>query len=250
MRRPTIAVLPVLLIATLAVWNSPSPALADHLDDAVASSARPASDTARDADRKPAEILRFYGIAPGMNVAELMSGRGYYAEILAAAVGESGKVYVQNNQFVLERFAEKDITERLAKPQLKNAVRLDREIDDPGLPAGELDAALMILFYHDTYWMEADREKMNRAVFEALKPGGTYGIVDHHAEPGSGPRDVKTLHRVDAALVKKEVLAAGFEWVGESDVLAHPEDDRSANVFDDGLRGKTDRFAYRFRKPR
>jgi len=111
------------------------------------------------------------------------------------------------------------------------------------------DAMLMILFYHDTYWQEIDRRAMNRAVFDALKPGGLYGIVDHHAEAGSGSRDVKSLHRVDAELVKREILAAGFEFDAESDGLRHPEDDRSANVFDAGIRGRTDRFVFRFRKP-
>jgi predicted methyltransferase len=90
---------------------------------------------------------------------------------------------------------------------------------------------------------------MNRAVFESLVPGGVYGVIDHFAEDGSGARDVKTLHRVDAQLVKKEILAAGFELEAESELLRHPEDDRTKNVFDEDIRGKTDRFIYRFRKP-
>ena len=90
---------------------------------------------------------------------------------------------------------------------------------------------------------------MNAAILDALEPGGTFGVIDHHAEAGSGPRDVETLHRGDAEQIKAEILAAGFEWVGETDLLRNPEDDRTKSVFDPGLRGKTDRFVYHFRKP-
>jgi predicted methyltransferase len=215
----------------------------------VAHTDRPAEDRDRDADRRPAEILSFFGVAPGMKVADMMTGRGYYAELVARVVGDSGVVYAQNNKFVVERFADKPLGERLARPGLQNVVRLDRELEDPGLPAGELDVVLMVLFYHDTVWQKTDRAAMNRAIFAALKPGGIFGVVDHHAEDGSGERDVKTLHRVDAALVEKEILAAGFELVERSDLLRHPEDERTLNVFDEAIRGKTDRFVYKFRKP-
>lgn len=220
------------------------------IEHAVETDARPAEDRERDADRKPIDVLRFFHVQPGQVVAELMGGRGYYTEILSRAVGPKGKVYAQNNKFVLEKFAEEPLSKRLEHPDLANVVRIDRELDDPGLPVGALDHALMILFYHDTFWMEVDRTKMNEAVFAALKPGGIYGIVDHHAQAGSKDRDVKTLHRIDVEVVKSEVLAAGFELVAESDVLAHPEDDRLRNVFDEAIRGKTDRFVLAFRKPR
>lgn len=210
---------------------------------------RPADDRGRDGDRRPAAVLAFFEVAPGMKVADLMTGRGYYAELLARVVGPTGTVYAQNNAFVVQRFADGPLRERLARPGLERVVRLDRELDDPGLPAGELDRVMMVLFYHDTYWQKVDRAAMNRAVFAALRPGGIYGVVDHHAEAGSLDRDVETLHRVDAALVEREILAAGFELVGTSDVLRHPEDRRDLNVFDPALRGKTDRFVYKFRKP-
>lgn len=221
----------------------------DPIQAAIDADARPDSDRADDANRKPHEVLSFYGITPGMKVADLMCGRGYYTEILARAVGPEGTVYCQNNAFVVERFADGPLRERLAKPDLGNVVRLDRELENPGLPAGEIDVALMVLFYHDTYWQKTDRAKMNAAVFDALKPGGLYGVVDHHAAPGSGDRDVKTLHRIDADHVKREVLAAGFVFEGQSDVLSHPEDDRTKNVFDEAIRRRTDRFVYAFRKP-
>lgn len=231
--------------------TAPDQAAADEaLRAAVDAEERPADDRARDAGRKPFEVLRFFGIQPGMRVAELAAGGGYYVEILARAVGAEGKVYAQNNRFILERFAEGPLSERLARLGMDHVQRLDSELDDPGLPAGELDAVMMVLFYHDTYWMGTDRAKMNKAIFDALAPGGVYGVIDHHAEAGSGERDVKTIHRVDAELVKQEILAAGFELEAESDLLRHPEDDRTLNVFDPGIRGKTDRFVYRFRKPR
>jgi predicted methyltransferase len=221
-----------------------------YLKDAVATEDRPAADRARDEHRKPAEILAFFGIKPGQNVAELMTGRGYYIDIISRVVGEEGTAYAHNSPFVLARFAEKPLTERLTNPRLSNVVRLDRELEDPGLPKN-LDAVLIVLFYHDTYWQEVDREKMNRAIFAALKPGGIYGVVDHHAQTGSGDRDVRTLHRVDADLVKREVVAAGFEFDGESRILHHPEDTRDYNVFRDvkTRRDRTDRFVFRFKKP-
>ena len=226
----------------------PAPSL-EALRAAIDTDARPAEDRARDAGRKPAEVLHFLGIGPGMTVAEMMAGAGYYVEVLARVVGPEGTVYAQNNKFVLERFAEKPLSERLENPDLGHVVRLDRELDDPGLPVGQLDAVLMILFYHDTFWMGADRSKMNRAIFDSLKPGGTYAIIDHHAESGSGDRDVKTIHRIDIELVKKDILAAGFELAAESDLLRNPDDDHTINVFKPEIRGQTDRFVLHFRKP-
>lgn len=219
---------------------------------AVAHSDRPADDRARDADRRPAEVLAYFDIQPGMKVADLMAGAGYYSEILCRAVGSDGKVYIQNNAYVLGRFGKTmnpALEARLNQPDLKHCVRHDRELDALGLPEGELDAVLMVLFYHDTYWQKTDREAMNAQILRALKPGGVYGIIDHQAEAGSKDRDVKTIHRIDAEMVKEEILAAGFEWDGESDLLRHPEDDRTKNVFAPGVRGKTDRFLYKFKKP-
>src|SRR6185369_12860412 len=144
----------------------------------------------------PAEMLAFFGIGPGMRVAELGAAGGYTTELLARAVGPSGVVYGQNNPFILKRFAEQPWSARLATPPMHNVVRVDREFDDPLPPeATNLDAVLLVLFYHDTVWMGADRAKMNRAIFNALRPGGVYGIVDHRARPGSGLADVQTFHR-------------------------------------------------------
>lgn len=222
---------------------------ADLIAASVANADRPEADTARDEHRKPAETMRFMGVEPGMTVVDIMAGGGYYSELLVGAVGPEGTVYVHNNKGVLEMFAEKPITDRLARMANDKAVRHDKELDALELPAGEIDIAFMGLFYHDAFWLGVDRAKMNADVLAGLKPGGIYVITDHHAEAGSKDRDVKEKHRGDAELIKAEILAAGFEFVEESDILSHPEDPRSASVFEEGLRGKTDRFVYKFRKP-
>lgn len=239
----------VLALQLLLAAGTASAEPAANLTAAVANPARPEEDRARDANRKPAEVLAFVGIEPGMTVLDLVAGSGYYSEILAYAVGNEGKVYVQNHKWVLERFGDEALAARLAKPSLTSAVRWDRELTALDLPTASLDAAVMVLFYHDTYWQGIDRAAMNAEVFKALKPGGVFVVVDHRAEAGSGDRDVKRIHRIDEKWVAREVVAAGFVLDAESEVLAHPEDDRSQNVFDPSIRGKTDRFVYRFKKP-
>jgi SAM-dependent methyltransferase len=137
-------------------------------------------------------MLAFFGIKPGMRVAEIGAAGGYTSELLARTVGLTGVVYAQNSPAILKRFAEEPWSARLATPPMKNVVRVDREFDDPLPPeARNLDAVLIILFYHDTVWLGADRGKMNRAVYDALRPGGIYGIIDHSARPGTGTADVQ-----------------------------------------------------------
>jgi predicted methyltransferase len=221
-----------------------------HLTLALAAPTRADEERDRDPWRKPDRVLAFWGLEPGDRVVDLMAGRGFYTEILAHAVGKSGRVWAHNSPFVMNRFASEPLCRRLGKPGLEHVEILVSELDEPGLPA-DLDMAVMVLFYHDTYWQGVDRAAMNRALFDALRPGGVFGLIDHRAEPGSGDRDVLSLHRVDSDLVMAEVLAAGFEWDGESSLLAHPEDTLDYNVFRDvrTRRDRTDRFVFRFRKP-
>ncbi|WP_437747359.1 SAM-dependent methyltransferase [Sorangium sp. So ce1504] len=211
------------------------------------------ADRALDAGRKPAETLTFFGIQPGMKVAELAAGGGYSAELLARAVGPGGVVYAQNNRFVLERFAEKPWSERLKKPVMKPVVRVDRELDDPLPPeARDLDAVFLVLFYHDTVWMEADRAAMNRAVFRALKPGGVFAIVDHAGRAGTGVTEVKTLHRIEEKIVREEIERAGFRLAAEATFLRSPADTRDWNaspMVAGDKRGTSDRFVLKFVKP-
>jgi predicted methyltransferase len=214
---------------------------------------RSEDDKQLDAGRKADELLSFFGIAPGMRVAELGAGGGYTAELLARVVGGEGRVYAQNSKFLLERFAEKPWSERLKKPVMANVVRVDREFDDPLPPeAKDLDAVLLVLFYHDTVWLKTDRDKMNRAIFAALKPGGVYGIVDHSAREGAGVTEAESLHRIEERVVREEVTRAGFVLDGESAMLESASDTRDWNASPRVAaerRGTSDRFVLRFERP-
>jgi predicted methyltransferase len=214
---------------------------------------RAPEDRALDAGREPARTLAFFGIAPGMRVAEIGAGGGYTTELLVRAVGARGRVYGQNSPYILARVAQAPWTARLAKPIMKDVVRLDREFDDPFPPdLRDLDAVLLVLLYHDTVWMKTNRARMNRAVFTALKPGGVYGIIDHSATPGSGLAHVETLHRIDEATVRSEVEAAGFRLAAVGDFLRNPDDARDwspAPRAAGDRRGTSDRFVLRFEKP-
>lgn len=214
---------------------------------------RSADDQALDAGRKADQMLSFFGIAPGMKVAEISAGGGYTAELLARVVGPQGVVYGQNAALFLQKFAEKPWSERLAKPVMKNVVRVDREFNDP-LPAEakNLDAVLCVLFYHDTVWVGADREKLNRAIFAALRPGGVYGIVDHSGRDGTGTTETETLHRIEERVLREEIQRAGFVLDAEATFLKNSADSRdwSASPRVAGeRRGTSDRFVLRFKKP-
>jgi predicted methyltransferase len=220
---------------------------------AVEASDRDADDKALDAGRKPGTLLQFCGVAEGGKVAEIGAGGGYTAELLARAVGPKGKVYGVNNKWVLERFAEKPWAARLAKPVNKNVTRLDREFDDPfPKDVKGLDVVLINLFFHDTYWLKVDRDRMNKAVMTALKPGGTYCILDHSGRAGTGTSEVQTLHRIEQKVVVDDVQKAGFKLGAESDAWRNPSDTRDWNAAPFAAkekRGTSDRFALKFVKP-
>jgi predicted methyltransferase len=225
----------------------------DPIKAAIAAADRTDADRALDAGRKPGEILAFFRVAPGQKIGELFAGGGYTTELMARIVGDSGKIYAQNTKDVLDRFARKPWTERAAKPVMKNVVGLERASDDPfPAEAKGLDTVITILNYHDFGWQGADMAKLNKAVFDALKKGGVYAIVDHSAVAGSGTRDAKTLHRIDEEVVKKEVTAAGFKLDASSDLLRNPADARDWNsspMKAGERRGTSDRFVLRFVKP-
>lgn len=210
-------------------------------------------DRALDAGRKPAETFTFFKLAPGQKVGELFSGPGYSTEVIARIVGADGKVWAQNTTDILDRFARKPLTERLAKPVMKNTVFVEQPTETPfPADAKDLDAVICILNYHDYVWQKVDRTKLNAAVFAALKPGGVYGIIDHSAAAGSALRDVETFHRIDEDAVKQEVLAAGFKLDAEADFLRNPKDTRDWNDSPKAAadrRGTSDRFVLRFVKP-
>jgi predicted methyltransferase len=219
----------------------------------VSADDRSPEDRALDIGRRPAELLRFADIRPGMRVAEISAGAGYTSELLARGVGSSGAVYGHNAPVILERFAEAPWRQRLKKPVMARVVRLDRPFDDPFPPEiRDLDAVLLVLFYHDTVWLNVDRNRMNRAVFNALRPGGVYVIVDHSSWPGRGTSEAQTLHRIDETLVREEVEEVGFELVDQGFFLRNPEDKRDWNAAPNAageLRGTSDRFVLKFAKP-
>jgi predicted methyltransferase len=211
---------------------------------------RTAEDKQTDERRHPAELLAFSGVKSGMKVADLAAAAGYTTELLARMVGPTGVVYGQNPKLVLERFAAKPWSERLEKPELKNVVRADRELDDPLPPeAKDLDLVTFVLFYHDTTWLKTDRARMNAAIFVALKPGGRYVVVDASAKPGTGDQDGATLHRIDEQLVKDEVTKAGFQLSAEGDFMRNPADTRDWSSVGDKDKGASDRFVLAFTKP-
>jgi len=221
-------------------------------NDLIATKDRSSEDRHLDVQRKPAKMLAFYGIEPGMKVAEIAAGGGYTAEVLARVVGPEGVVYGVNSKWLLERFAEGPWSERLGKPLMKNVVRVDREFDDPLPPeAKNLDAVFIVLFYHDTVWMKTDRKKMNAAIHRALEPGGIYAVIDHRARDGRGLEDVQSLHRIEEKIVREEIEAAGFALAGEADFLSEPNDPRDWNaspVAAGDKRGTSDRFVLKFVK--
>ncbi len=233
---------------------APAPGtVSDAIRAVVDAPDRSEDDRKLDAGRHPGELLTFLGIAPGMKVAELAAGGGYTAELLARVVGPSGAVHGQNSKFLLDRFAEKPWAERLAKPIMKNVVRVDRDFDDPLPPEAQgLDAVLLVLFYHDTVWMKTDRGKMNAAIFKALKPGGVYAIVDHSGRAGTGTSEAETLHRIEEKTVRDEVEKAGFKLAAEASFLRNPADTRDWNASPRAAadkRGTSDRFVLKFVKP-
>ncbi|HEY1693459.1 MAG TPA: SAM-dependent methyltransferase [Polyangiaceae bacterium] len=213
---------------------------------------RDAEDRKLDAGRHPGELLAFLGLRPGDRVGEIAAGGGYTTELLARAVGPRGRVWAENNAFIV-KLADKAIADRLKRPADKNVVRSDRELDAPFPPdAKNLDAVVDVLFYHDTVWMGGDRDRMNKAIFDALRHGGEYVVVDHSAPEGSGTEDVKTTHRIDELFVIREIEKAGFHHVASADFLRNPADTRDWNDSPRAAgerRGTSDRFVLKFIRP-
>src|ERR1700734_2571547 len=226
----------------------------DNIAAAVADSNRPDPDKARDANRKPAETLAFTGVKPGAQVAELLPGGGYFTRIFSKAVGSSGHVYALVPAPLPDAPADvPDFAARVkaiaADPNYSNVSVVVEPFSQLGVPV-PVDMVWTSQNYHDLHnFPGLDVGVFNKMVFDDLKPGGIYLILDHAAAAGSGARDTKTLHRIDPETVKAEVLAAGFKLVGGSDLLHQPGDDHTLKVFDPSIRGKTDQFILKFQKP-
>ena len=239
--------------------ETPAPAEAASATDVYARAAehnaRSDADRARDAGRKPAEVLAFLGIDPGMDVLDMYSGGGYYAELIARVVGPDGSVDAHNNQAYLG-FAGDEIEARYAADRLPNVATLMAENNELNLEPGAYDAITMVLAYHDIYyisvengWPEIDGPALLAEFYEGLKPGGIVGIVDHYAAEGAPTETGGTTHRIDREIVVREMQEAGFVLDASSDLLRNPDDDYSVSVFDPSIRGNSDRFLLRFRKP-
>ena len=222
---------------------------------AVADPARPQGDRDRDADRKPAECIAFAGLKPGQRVADLIPGGGYFTRIFSAVVGPKGEVFAVAPPKRADAPADRPepaaaVRAIAADGHYKNVTVEVASLTEFKLPE-KLDMVWTSQNYHDLHNVkDLDVGAFNKAVFASLKPGGTYIVIDHAAEKDSGFAATSTLHRVDPEAVKTEVLAAGFEFAGSSDVIANPADDHQARVFEKGLRGKTDQFVLKFRKPK
>lgn len=220
---------------------------------AVTNPARPEADRTRDANRKPAECLDFAGLKAGDRVGELVPGGGYFTRLLSKAVGPKGYVYAYVPSDIDEVYKKHGVPiPPPADPNYPNVSYIHAPIAKFVTPE-KLDLVWTSQNYHDLHdkmFGPADVPAVNKAVFDALKPGGTFLIIDHAAEKGSGLRDTDTLHRIDEAAVKKEVEAAGFKLVAESDVLRNSSDNRNLKVFDPAIRGTTDQFVLKFKRPR
>jgi predicted methyltransferase len=222
-----------------------------YIASAVADATRPKDDVASDALRFPAQTIAFAGVKPGMVVGELFPGGGYFTRMLSDVVGPKGKVIgVENAGW---KGAVKADQAMVAEPGRGN-VRLDVETFGEMAPVPEkADLFWITQNYHDlkiAKYGVVDMAAFNRRVFETLKPGGVYMILDHQANPGVTPAQIADLHRVEKAQVIAEVTAAGFRLAGEGKFLNRPGDDHTKAIFDPAIRYKTDQYALKFVKPK
>ncbi len=219
-------------------------------DLAAALGARSDEDQARDAGRKPVEVLAIFGVEPGMDIIDLMAADGWYSEVLSIAVGADGSVTAQNPGWMMEfrdGYFGTALDERIGD-RLTNVTRLDAEWTDLAASDAQYDLAMSALNIHDAYYLESPEAAaaMAAAVYARLKPGGVFGVIDHVGSPDG---DNESMHRIDKALAIEIATAAGFIVEEDSDLLANPNDDHTQSVFSEGIRGSTDRFLLKLRKP-
>jgi len=222
-----------------------------NITAALADAARPQADVARDAARKPGDLLAFTGVKAGDKVADFVIGGGYFTRILSAAVGPAGVVYAYQPAEFIQYQASYGESLKTVAGAYKNVKPIDVSFQALDLPDG-LDLVFTVQNYHDMHlkpFPPGTAAKVNAEIFKSLKPGGVFLIVDHAASPGAGIETADSLHRIDIATVKQEVEAAGFKLEAQSPMLANPADPHTESVFGPGIRGKTDQFVLKFRKP-
>ncbi|THD36028.1 MAG: methyltransferase [Sphingomonas sp.] len=237
--------------ATSGTWLAAATRLPANIAKAAADPAR-ADQAVDDARRHGPEILAFAGVKPGDKVVDLQPNSAYWTRLFAGAVGPRGKVYGVWVAPLLQ-FTKDDETKYLAAAgkTWPNVVSLEQPADGFATPE-PADIIFTSQNYHDyldKFMGPVDPAVLDKRFFDALKPGGYFIVIDHVALPGTGTDATEKLHRIDPALVKKQVTAAGFRFVGESTLLANPKDDHMLNVFKPEIRGHTDQFVYKFRKP-
>ena len=240
----------VLMLALLASMTSLHAAV-DPIEAAVAATGRPPADHERDARDHPVEVLRFFGVAPGMTVVDMFAAGGYWSELIGRTVGATGKVYLYNNA-AYQGFAGDALKERLASGRLVNVVPLNAEVGHLGIKPASVDMVLLVMSYHDVYFKSEDWAVTPDALFadinSMLKPGGILAIVDHVAAADSGSTAAQKLHRIDDAFARTDIESRGFKFTGGLDVLRNPADDHTKSVFDPAIQGHTDKFIARFVK--
>jgi len=231
-----------------AAWAAP----AANIVAAMADKARPADEVARDAARKPGELLEFAGVKPGQKVVDLVMGGGYFTRLLSVAVGPKGQVIAYQPSEFIQFQAKYGEDQKKVAGAYGNVTALTSTLGALDLPDG-IDLVLTVQNYHDLHLTPFPKDtaaKVNAEVFKSLKPGGLYVIVDHVAPAGSGLEPPAKTHRIDPAIIKQEVEAAGFKLEGESPMLKDAADAHTASVFDPAIRGKTDQVVLKFRKPK
>jgi predicted methyltransferase len=243
-------------LASLASTAPAAPAAkSPSIAAAVASPARDPDNVKLDEGRKPAQVLAFLGLKPGMHVLDLFGANRYWSEIMAPVVGPKGHVTVWNpTQFYSDKTKSAFEAFEAKTPNVSIVVS---PFEAPKLSPNSADFVILNDNYHDTYWQNAkygipqmDPAAFVKAVYAAMKPGGVIGVIDHIANPNDDTRAiVEKLHRIDPAVVKADFERAGFKFVGSSASLRNPADDHSVLVFDPKVRGRTDRFVFKFRKP-
>jgi len=244
----------VIVLAMSTALAAPDTAI---YDQAVGHGGRSAKDLERDARERPAEVMAFAGFKPGMHVADIFAGGGYYSELISYVVGPRGEVLMVNN-VPYEDYAKDDIKARFSdEKRLANVKRSVIESCDLQLGTATLDAATIVMSYHDLFyadplngWPRIDEAHFLDQIYTALKPGGALLIVDHAAKAGTGSSVALELHRIDEDFAIKDITSHGFVYEGHYDKLRNADDDRSKIVFDKSIRGKTDRFVHLYRKPK
>lgn len=247
----------LIMMAALAAFATPAMAQDMTIANAVENvGARSESNVAMDENRHPAQMLDFLGLEAGMDVLDIAGANLYWAEIMAPVVGDTGSIVIWSPSEFLSDEARAGFAQfRANQPRV---VMINSEFETPLIGTNRYDFLLINLDYHDAYW-ESERFGIDRMeprvwakrLYDALRPGGVMGLADHRAKAGAEPRaSVEAAHRIDPAVVRADMEAVGFVFEADSELLANPDDDNEINVFNPEIRGKTDRFLMRFRKPK